>query len=395
MHSVEPAIQSGVHSLDVESLEKTYAGSDRGKAVAGVTFSIPDGAFYTLLGPSGCGKTTTLRCVAGLEKSDSGTIRIAGQVVSSPHAGVFIPPHKRDIGMVFQSYAIWPHMSVFENVAFPLRVGKRKVASSEIRRRVEEALATVQMSDLAGSMATQLSGGQQQRLALARALVREPSVLLLDEPLSNLDARLRELLRVELRQLHRRLRVTTLYVTHDQSEALAMSNRIGVMRDGLLIKEGSPREIYLRPTDRFVAEFVGATNFIDGEVVDAVGEQTVIKTSFGTVKVSVGGELRRGESVTLAVRPENVEVLEGAGTSPRGANRYEGTAENLVFQGDYTSCWIRVGHETLLARLSGPAPWRREDAVELHLPPDACAVITQHAGMLTAGRFGDGETHTQ
>src|SRR5437773_8359090 len=253
--------------LQVTMLRKTFT-TERGgvRAVEDVSFTVEEGQFYTLLGPSGCGKTTTLRCVAGLERTDEGRIVVDGRIVSSHSPNVFVPPHKRDIGMVFQSYAIWPHMTVFENVAFPLRVSKQRVSRSEISRRVEEALSLVELGGYGGRMATQLSGGQQQRLALARALVREPKLLLLDEPLSNLDAKLRERMRFELRELQRRLRITTLYVTHDQIEALSMSNVIAVMNAGVIVQEGAPREIYLQPKSKFVANFIGSTNQLAGRV---------------------------------------------------------------------------------------------------------------------------------
>ena len=226
--------------IEIRSLTKTFVdGSNAGvKAVNDISFTVEAGRFYTLLGPSGCGKTTTLRCIAGLERADEGEISVAGKKVYSSTGGSFIPAYRRPIGMVFQSYAIWPHLTVFENVAFPLRVGKQTVGRDEIRQRVRAALEQVELANLEQRMATQLSGGQQQRLALARALVREPQVLLLDEPLSNLDAKLRERMRVELRELQRRLRITTLYVTHDQIEALSMSNVIAVMSGGKIVQEG-------------------------------------------------------------------------------------------------------------------------------------------------------------
>src|ERR687885_785728 len=251
--------------IRIQRLEKVFE-TPRGaiRAVDEVHLEVGAGEFLVLLGPSGCGKTTTLRCVAGLERPDGGSIVVAGRKVSGN--GRFVPPHKRDIGMVFQSYAIWPHMSVFENVAFPLRVA-RGIPGADIKRRVEEALATVQLAGYEGRMATQLSGGQQQRLALARALVRQPRVLLLDEPLSNLDAKLREHMRTEVRELQRALGITTLYVTHDQAEALSMSNRIAVMERGRIMQEGTPREIYQRPATRFVADFVGNANFLEATVL--------------------------------------------------------------------------------------------------------------------------------
>ena len=210
--------------------------------IDGISFTIPEGLCYALLGPSGCGKTTTLRCVAGLETASSGRIEIAGTVVSDPGVGLFVPVHERPIGMVFQSYAIWPHLDVFENVAYPLRVRRRRVPRAEIEERVADVLALVGMAAMARRPATQLSGGQQQRVALARALVRQPALLLLDEPLSNLDARLRVNMRNELSELVARVGVTALYVTHDQAEAFALADRIAVMNAGHIVQEGTPRE---------------------------------------------------------------------------------------------------------------------------------------------------------
>src|SRR5215212_4179780 len=297
-------------SLAVEDLVKIYPDrKQQVRAVDGVSFEVEAGQFYTLLGPSGCGKTTTLRCVAGLERTDGGRIIVDGRVVSADRPRVFVPPHRRDIGMVFQSYAIWPHMTVFENVAFPLRVTRNGFSGTEIKRRVEQALALVQLGGYEGRMATQLSGGQQQRLALARALVREPKVLLLDEPLSNLDAKLRERMRSEVRELQRRLKITTLYVTHDQIEALSMSNRIAVMSNGKVVQEGTPREIYQRPATQFVADFVGSTNFMEGEALEgAVGGAMRLQTPVGQVVAVCPEGVRAGEKVTLSIRPENIRV---------------------------------------------------------------------------------------
>src|SRR5712692_7920598 len=251
--------------LQVRDLRKTYdAGRGRVQAVQDVTFTVEDGRFYTLLGPSGCGKTTTLRCIAGLERPEGGEIAVAGVVVSNDRT--FVSPHARGIGMVFQSYAIWPHMNVFENVAYPLRVAKPRPSKAETLRAVGEALSLVGLEGLEERPAPQLSGGQQQRLALARALVRRPKLLLLDEPLSNLDAKLRERMRIELRQLQRRLRITTVYVTHDQLEALFLSHRVAVMHDGRIAQEGTPREIYQGPATGFAADFVGNATFLAGEV---------------------------------------------------------------------------------------------------------------------------------
>src|SRR5204862_2222827 len=214
----------------------------------------------------GCGKTTTLRSIAGLERPRAGEISVNGRVVFSSSQGVFVAPNRRGFGMVFQSYAIWPHMTVFENAAFPLQVGDRKYSRSQVRDNVMRVLTAVQLDELAGRESTRLSGGQQQRLALARALVMEPALLLLDEPLSNLDAKLRERMRFELKRLQRDLRITTVYVTHDQSEALALSHSIAVMNAGRIQQVGTPREIYERPGNQFVADFVGTTNFLDAIV---------------------------------------------------------------------------------------------------------------------------------
>src|SRR5919199_2287248 len=298
-------------SLAVENLHKWFIErKERVHAVDGVSFQVEAGSFYTLLGPSGCGKTTTLRCVAGLERPDDGVIVVAGRTVSGKNQ--FVPPHKRDIGMVFQSYAIWPHMSVFENVAFPLRVA-RGIPGSEIKRRVEEALATVQLAGYEGRMATQLSGGQQQRLALARALVRRPKLLLLDEPLSNLDAQLRAELRVELLGLQRQVGITTLYVTHDQVEALSMSSRIAVMNQGRIVQEGTPREVYEHPNSDFVARFVGTANFLPGTIAGRAAEpaHVVVETSIGPVEAAAPPGRAAGDALTLTVRPENIRLVPG------------------------------------------------------------------------------------
>src|SRR5919199_1557974 len=319
--------------IRVSNLVKIFPDrKERVYAVNDVSFTVEDGQFYTLLGPSGCGKTTTLRCIAGLEKPDAGDIEVGGVVVCSTASRTYVPAHKRDIGMVFQSYAIWPHMTVFENAAFPLRVGQKKYSNDEVKKKVLEALRTVELGGLEGRMATQLSGGQQQRLALARALVREPRVLLLDEPLSNLDAKLREQMRGELRDLQRRLGITTLYVTHDQVEALSMSNRIAVMATGKIVQEGSPREIYQRPTTRFVADFVGSANFLEAEVVGRgeVGGMR-LRTPAGPLQAVCPGGVQAGEQVSLSIRPENIRLHS---TEPAATNVLPGVVEQLMFLGE-------------------------------------------------------------
>src|SRR3954466_13647357 len=232
------------------------------RAAHDVSFDVPPGKLFTLLGPSGCGKTTTLRSIAGLERPQAGEIKVGDELIYSAARRIFVPPNQRGLGMVFQSYAIWPHMTVYENAAFPLRVGRRKHSRRQIDERVNRALATVDLAEMAQREATKLSGGQQQRLALARALVREPRLLLLDEPLSNLDARLRDRMRIELKRLQRELRIPAVYVTHDQVEALAMSNRVAVFDHGKIVQLGAPREVYERPASGFVADFIGAANLL-------------------------------------------------------------------------------------------------------------------------------------
>ncbi|HZP95387.1 MAG TPA: ABC transporter ATP-binding protein [Candidatus Limnocylindria bacterium] len=352
--------------LTVESLRKTYT-TDRGGvlAVEDVSFTVEDGRFYTLLGPSGCGKTTTLRSIAGLERPEGGVIRLDGAVLSGE--GRFVPPYERDLGMVFQSYAIWPHMSVFENVAFPLRVGKVRPSSGEVKRLVEEALALVGLEGLEDRPAPQLSGGQQQRLALARALVRSPKLLLLDEPLSNLDAKLRERMRIELRELQRRLRITTVYVTHDQGEALFLSHRVAVMHAGRIVQEAAPRDIYAQPSSPFVADFVGLGTFLEGEAT--VGG---VRTLGSVVRCALPPELAPGAPALIVVRPESVRVHPVAPDVP---NVFAGQLRVAAFLGDHLDCLVQVGGVLVRARAHPGMDLRREQQVWVELPPQECVAV--------------------
>jgi iron(III) transport system ATP-binding protein len=313
--------------VKVEELAKSFDSVDgRANALRGVTFQVQRGEFYTLLGPSGCGKSTTLRCVAGLERPDSGEIRIGDIVVAGSR--VFESPDKRPIGMVFQSYAIWPHMTVFKNVAFPLK--QQKVPKQQREQLVMRALAMVKMEELAHRPAPYLSGGQQQRVALARALVSEPQLLLLDEPLSNLDAKLREELRIEIKDLTRRLGITTLYVTHDQTEALAMSDRIAVMLNGQILQEGTPKELYLKPSARFVAQFIGQVNFFEGTIMESFGNgMGVIRTAQADLRCYVPCSITSGAKALVSVRPESFQIVRER--SSRDANVLEGTVDNFLF----------------------------------------------------------------
>src|ERR1700742_5126859 len=312
--------------LRVETLRKVFPGGKA--AVDDVSFTVAAGEIVVLLGPSGCGKTTTLRCVAGLEHPTAGEISIGGKVVSSPGRGILVPPRARDLGMVFQSYAVWPHMTVRQNVVYPLK--HRKLSRAEAGRKVEEVLALVGLSEYADRPVVALSGGQMQRVALARSIVYRPQLLLLDEPLSNLDAKLRLRLRDDLRVILKQTGMTALYVTHDQAEAVVLGDRIGVMRNGKLLQMGTPDEIYNRPADPFVANFTGATNELLGTLVARNG-------TFGTVEFGGGKRaeaallhpLEIGEKVRIALRPENIALGRTDGGNAFTANvvdrRYQGT----------------------------------------------------------------------
>lgn len=336
--------------IDVEDLKLTYHSSGRAQlAVNEVSFNVERGQFYTLLGPSGCGKTTTLRCVAGLERPDSGEIRVDGIAVSSSKNGAWVPPNRRAIGMVFQSYAIWPHMSVFENVAFPLRYGSTRVRGQEIRERVSKALEMVQLGHLADRAAPHLSGGQQQRLALARAFVMEPKVLLLDEPLSNLDAKLRDEMRVELRHLVKSLGVTTIFVTHEQIEALTLSDKIAVMKDGKIEQEGTPLEIYKKPATAFVADFIGKSNLIPGTVAVANEANSIrVDSALGCLSCTAIGITESGAPIVVAIRPEHLEL---SPSGEPGENVLECTLETASFVGNVMDCTVRSGGTVLKVQL--------------------------------------------
>lgn len=364
--------------LTVNDLKKSFS-TDTGEvhAADGVCFEIREGEFYTLLGPSGCGKTTTLQCIAGLEAADEGEIIMGGNSAFSSRDKILVPAHRRDIGMVFQSYAVWPHMTVFENVAFPLVYGRRRHSKSLIRERVMKALDSVRLGDLENRGAPFLSGGQQQRVALARAIVNEPRVLLLDEPLSNLDAKLREEMRFEIRQLVNQLHITTLYVTHDQVEALSMSDRIGVMQSGRIIQEGTPREIYLAPSDQFVADFLGKSNFIEGRLVEQK-----IKDSLGSVDTSVGRlqclitiEAQAGDTVLLAVRLGGI-LVSRQGSNVNG-NTFQGKIESSVFVGDFLECQIRVGDLLLRAMLDPYEEFNSGETVFIQMPANRLITIAK------------------
>jgi len=362
--------------LSVRSLFTEYA-NERGeavKAVQDVSFEVPEGKLFTLLGPSGCGKTTTLRSIAGLERPRSGEIEVSGRTVYSSEKRIFVAPNKRKFGMVFQSYAIWPHMNVFKNVAFPLEV--RRLAKKEIREKVMRVLETVALADLVDRDATKLSGGQQQRLALARALVMEPPLLLLDEPLSNLDAKLRDRMRTELKRLQRELNLTTVYVTHDQSEALALSHEIAVMDEGRVVQVGTPRQIYQQPHGKFVADFVGTTNFIDGVVTALDVDRCIVSSGIGVLRANFGTDnISQNTPVTVSVRPEDVELSETPPAAADGDNVYKGTVSAKDFLGDYLDFRVQVGEIELLAKAHPSLRTPTGDPIYLRIKPEKCVIV--------------------
>jgi iron(III) transport system ATP-binding protein len=364
--------------IRVEGLRKTFS-VDRGpvRAVDHIGFEVAKGAFFTLLGPSGCGKSTTLRCIAGLESPEAGDIWIDDRPVFSAREKIFVPPNKRDIAMVYQSYAIWPHMNVFDNVAFPLQI-RRKYSARQAREKVSEILNLVGLEGFQSRPSTLLSGGQQQRVALARALVQEPGALLMDEPLSNLDARLREQMRVELGELLRRLNVTTLYVTHDQLEAFSMSHRIAVMHDGKIIQTGTPREIYNQPKTSFVANFVGLANFLEGKVVGAgsSGGLGRVETAVGNLACRLPDGIPAGAPVTISVRPENIEVCRGYQSA--GDNVITAKVVSLIFLGEMCDCKAAAGKQILRIRTHPSIDLKEGQSLTLRVAPEACSVLTFH-----------------
>jgi iron(III) transport system ATP-binding protein len=363
--------------IDIKNLHVHFRSSEGTvHAVRGVNIKVERGQFYTMLGPSGCGKTTTLRCLAGLERPSSAEISIDGQVVFSSERNLMIPPYRRDIGMVFQSYAIWPHMDVFENVAFPLREMRGRFSRAEIREKVMRALELVQLTGYEGRPAPFLSGGQQQRLALARALVREPTVLLLDEPLSNLDAKLREETRTEIRDLVKRLGITTVYVTHDQLEALTMSDMVAVMDQGEIVQEASPIVIYREPKVRFVADFIGLTNFIKGSVHRAANGNALgeVQTASGLITCILPDKASSGDKVLIVIRPEDLNLVPGPVSAGSG-NVIEGRVSTSLFMGDSTEFRVAIKDTMLRLKLHSSTAMSEGDTVRIELPPERCRAL--------------------
>ena len=358
-------------SIVVRGLTKVFGSG--AVAVRGIDLEIAEGEMVAILGPSGCGKTTTLRCIAGLEQPTAGEIYLGDQLVCAPQRKVFVPPEARNVGMVFQSYALWPHMTVFENVAFPLRM--RRVPGPEIRERVLWALQLTRMEAYADRYPAQLSGGQQQRVALSRAVASHPRVLLFDEPLSNLDARLRDEVRFEIRRLQRELRTTAVYVTHDQAEAMVIADRIVVMRDGRVVQVGTPEEIYESPADEFVASFVGDVNRLQAEVVEAGGEWLLVRSDTGmTLKIAGPRNVHPpGSRVTCLVRPENVQLV--ADGHRDGEGGWPGVIDQRNYLGSVVEYQVRVGQWTLRARCQPRLRLDVGSRVRVQVAPDAWVVL--------------------
>ena len=370
----EPGTTETVLSLD--RVTKLFGTA---RAVDSVSLSIRRGEVLTLLGPSGCGKTTTLRLVAGLEHPDEGEITLRDRVVASAPRRLFLAPNRRNLGMVFQSYAVWPHMTVFENVAYPLRL--RGTTRSAVREKVGRILDLVGLGGLADRPGTLLSGGQMQRLALCRALVYEPDLLLLDEPFSNLDAKLREQMRAEVKLLQRRLGITVLFVTHDQVEALSLSDRIAVMHGGRIEQVGSPRCLYEEPASAFVRDFLGQTVILQGRVGPASGEASRVavelngslsgRTLSGRLAASVA--LEAGAAAHLSIRPEDIEVCP-LGSPASKANQLPAMIDALAFVGDRYEARVSLGEHRIVLFLPRAREWREGEPLQLGFPPEMVSV---------------------
>jgi len=360
--------------IHIKNISKYYySGGKTIKALDNVELTIPANEIFTLLGPSGCGKTTLLRCIVGLESPDVGEIAIGGQVVWSSEKNIFVPTEKRGLGMVFQTYAIWPHMNVFNNVAYPLQT--RKMPRDVIRKRVEETLHFVQLEGFEKRPAAKLSGGQQQRVALARALVAQPKVILFDEPLSNLDAKLREETRKDLRSFLTDLKITAVYVTHDRIEALALSDFVAVMNSGRIIETGTPRDIYFNSAHRFVADFIGRTNLIDAVVTSQEDSVTIVDCAIGTMNCHKQPEMNIGDRVTLCLRPEFIRLKKGDAASAR--NVFNGKIESLVFIGEAFEGEISIKDSRLFIKTAPDSAIRVGDRTNFTVDPEYCLLVTK------------------
>ncbi|RKX75701.1 MAG: polyamine ABC transporter ATP-binding protein [Spirochaetes bacterium] len=353
-------------TLLLDHIDKYYG---KTKAVDHLYLDVKEGELVTLLGPSGCGKTTTLRCVSGFLRPDKGDIYIGKRKVTD------IPPEKRGIGLVFQNYALWPHMTVFQNLAFGLQL--KKFQKKDIEQKVGEALATVKLEGMEERYPRQLSGGQQQRVALARALVLEPDILLLDEPLSNLDALLREQMRFEIAELQKRYGITTIYVTHDQTEAMVISDRIVVLNNGKIMQEGSPVDIYSKPANKFVAGFMGTTSFIEGSVQGNLGKYVQLQTNDGLFIYGIGEGFKEGDRASVVVRPENIGIIEKSSVSHEedAKNIFKVSVLRASYVGEVIDYKFKVKNTILRAKGDAKRPLRSGDTVTVYLNPDELPII--------------------
>ena len=316
--------------LYLKSVSKLFGET---RAVDNVDIRVKGGELFFLLGPSGCGKTTCLRTIAGFYQPDEGEIYFGDKLMNN------VPPHKRNIGMVFQNYALWPHMTIYENVEYGLSV--RKLPAKVKKEKVERVLEIVRMEDYADRNPNQLSGGQQQRIALARALVIEPDILLLDEPLSNLDAKLRLEMRQEIKRIHSESGITSVYVTHDQKEALSLADRMAVMKDGKIAQIGTPREVYNIPINSFVADFIGETNFVKGKVKENIDDTFILNTSVGEVRAAAKGKsFSVGDIISCSIRPESIDISDSC--IDDGFNHFEAKISSITYLGDVEEYWINV-----------------------------------------------------
>jgi iron(III) transport system ATP-binding protein len=343
-------------------------------AVNHINLEVKQGEMLTLLGPSGCGKTTTLRCIAGLEKPDDGDIVIDGKPMLSQG---FIQPSKRGIGMVFQNYAVWPHMKVYNNIIYGLKI--QKVPRERIRERAQQVLELVGLSGLEERYPGQLSGGQQQRVALARALVGNPKVLLLDEPLSNLDAKLREKMRFEIKSLARRMGITSVYVTHDQAEAMVISDRIAVMESGNVVQVGTPQDIYKEPANRFVADFIGTMNFMPGEVVQVLQKsgEVYVRTEFSEKMLCQSSNMTAttpGKEVYASIRPEDVEVFTEA--PQESQNLYQGTIAHKAYLGNFLYLFVNINDTMIRVQVPYHLPQEEGEKLYIFLNPKKCMILS-------------------
>ena len=358
--------------IRIKNLSRYYYSEGKQiRALDQVDLTIPANQIFTLLGPSGCGKTTLLRCIVGLETPDDGEIYIGDELVWSKPKGIFVAPENRGLGMVFQTYAIWPHMNVFDNVAYPLET--RKMTKTQITDRVAKVLSFVQLEGFEKRPATKLSGGQQQRVALARALVAEPKVILFDEPLSNLDAKLREETRKELRSFLCGLQITAVYVTHDRIEALALSDQIAVMRTGKIIEIGAPKKIYFHSDSRFVADFIGRANLIQGKVEKQDGEHAIFSSAIGSIRALNHHNLAAGEKAILCVRPEFIHLSSTRDDSY--SNSFSGEVASMIFIGEAYEGEIRIGETLLTTTIEPTQSFSEGDSISVSFDENHCFLL--------------------